>query len=149
VRFTRQAFAFRRAHAVLRREAFYNNRDIEWFDPGGCSPDWLDHSQKRLACLVRGEEGSDLYMMFNADVDPASFVLPALPPLRRWRVAADTSRSSAEDFDTEQRHTDIPPGACWIAGPRSCAILVACPSPSSTAEATLPGGTHARTASVR
>ena len=142
VRFTRQAFAFRRAHAVLRRERFYGDRDIEWSDPSGCRPDWLDHSQKRLACLVHGEEGPDLYLMFNADVDPASFALPALPPSRRWRVAVDTTRPTAEDFDTEQRRIDIPPGACWIAGSRSSAILVACPSPSSASRRTPAGGDH-------
>ncbi len=35
VRFTRSLFAFRRSHAVLRREAFYSDRDIQWFDPTG------------------------------------------------------------------------------------------------------------------
>ena len=68
--FARQVFAFRRAHAVLRREAFYGDRDIQWFDPSGRSPDWLDPSQKRLACLIRGQDGPDLYLMFNADPPP-------------------------------------------------------------------------------
>ena len=51
-RFTRQVLAFRRAHAVRRREAIYSDRDIQWFDSNGRSPDWLDPNQKRLACVV-------------------------------------------------------------------------------------------------
>ena len=96
VRFARQVFAFRRAHAVLRREAFYSDRDIQWFDPSGRSPDWLDPNQKRLACWVHGQAGPDLYLMFNADTDPASFVLPELERSGRWRLAIDTAQPSPE-----------------------------------------------------
>ena len=42
VHFVRRVFAFRRAHPVLRREAFYGEEDIQWFGPTGRSPDWLD-----------------------------------------------------------------------------------------------------------
>ncbi len=55
VRFVRRVFAFRREHPVLRREAFYDDRDIQWFNPHGGSPDWLDPGQKRLACLIHDE----------------------------------------------------------------------------------------------
>ena len=103
VRFARQVLAFRRAHAVPRREAFYDDRDILWFDPSGRSPDWLDPGQKRLACLVHGYEAPDLYLMFNADGEPTSFVLPALAPSRGWRLAIDTAQPSAGEFDAAER----------------------------------------------
>jgi glycogen operon protein len=97
VQFTRQVFAFRRAHAVLRREAFYTDRDVQWFDPAGRAPDWLDPNQKRLACLVHGRHGPDLYLMFNADTEPASFVLPELAGSRHWGLAVDTAQPSVDE----------------------------------------------------
>jgi glycogen operon protein len=56
-RFTCCALAFRRAHHVLRREAFYTGADIRWFSPRGDSPDWSDPQQKCLACLIRDQDG--------------------------------------------------------------------------------------------
>ncbi len=42
LRFSRNMFAFRGAHPVLRQESFYTASDIQWFDPSGRSPDWPD-----------------------------------------------------------------------------------------------------------
>jgi len=126
VSFVRQVFAFRRAHAVLRREAFYNDRDIEWFDPSGHTPDWLDPAQKRLGCLVHGEDGPDLYLMFNASTDSASFLLPRLTHAGKWRLAFGTARSSTGS-DAAEGHADAVSGTCYAVGSRSSAIVVATP----------------------
>ena len=128
VRFVRQALAFRRAHAVLRRETFYSDQDIQWFDPGGRSPDWFDPGQRRVACLVHGQEGPDLYLMFNADSNPTSFVLPALAGSGRWRMAIDTAQPSAGDSDSTESEAGVVDGTVCSVGARSSAILVACPS---------------------
>jgi glycogen operon protein len=125
VRCTRQIFAFRRRHAVLRREAFYTDRDIEWFDPTGRSPDWLDPSQKRLACLIHGEDEPDLFLMFNADLDPVSFVLPELARSGQWRLALDTTQPSLGDSDAADRDMGVVNGTLYAVGSRSSAILVA------------------------
>jgi len=132
VRFAGQLFAFRRVHAVLRREAFYSDQDIQWFDPGGRSPDWLDPSQKSLACWVHGQEGPDLYLMFNAATDPASFVLPELAHSERWRLAIDTAQPALADFDAAEREACVVNGTLCAVGSRSSAILVAGP-PAQTA----------------
>jgi glycogen operon protein len=124
VRFTRRVFAFRRAHAVLRREAFYTDRDIEWFDPGGRRPEWSDPRQRGLACLIRGQDGPDLYLMFNAGADPASFVLPALARPGRWELAIDTGQP-AMDADGAERDASVVKGPFYALGSRSSAILVA------------------------
>jgi glycogen operon protein len=120
VRFTRQLFAFRRAHAVLRREAFYTDRDIQWFDPAGRAPDWLDPSQKRLACFVHGQDGPDLYLMFNADTAPVAFVLPDLR-MGRWTLAIDTA--AAVDVDPLGAAGRVR-GRVFALGSQSSAVLV-------------------------
>jgi glycogen operon protein len=93
VRFVQRVFEFRRAHPVLRREAFYSDVDVQWFDADGSPPDWLDPAGKRLACWIRGETGGpDLYLMFNAENTAESFVVPDLGRSRQWRLAIDTSQ---------------------------------------------------------
>jgi glycogen operon protein len=124
VRFTRRVLAFRRAHTVLRREAFYTDRDVQWFDPTARTPDWVDPSQRRLACLVRGVDGPDLYLMFNADAQPASFILPGLSDSRRWRLAIDTAQPSL-DVDPSERDGDGVTGPQYALGARASAVLVA------------------------
>jgi glycogen operon protein len=125
VRFTRQVLAFRRAHAVLRQEAFYTDRDIQWFDPSGRSPDWLDSSQRALACLVHGQGGPDLCLLFNPGSEAVSFALPELPRSRPWRLAIDTTRPSVE-VDAQGRCPSVS-GSTYGLGSHAGAILVATP----------------------
>jgi hypothetical protein len=84
----------------------------------------LDSSQKRLACLIHDQDGPDLLLMFNADTEPASFVLPSLPPGGGWQIAIDTEQPSLGD---EAVHPDplVVQGTRYGLGPRASAILVA------------------------
>jgi glycogen operon protein len=124
VRFTRTLLAFRRMHAVLRREAFYTARDIDWFDPEGRLPDWFDPGQKRLGCLIRGHDAPDLYLMFNADTTAAAFVLPTSRS-GGWRLAIDTAQSTPEDSAAAVTSGEVE--AVYRLGGRSSAILQAIP----------------------
>jgi glycogen operon protein len=127
VRFTRNVLALRRAHPVLGREAFYSDRDIRWFDPGGRSPDWADSRQKRLACWILAEDGGDLYLMFNADPEPCAFVVPPPRPPRDWRVAVDTAQPAPRDACAAGEESPLPDGTRYELAPRSSAVLVSRP----------------------
>jgi glycogen operon protein len=123
-RFTRGVFALRRAHTVLRREAFYTDQDIRWFSPSGNSPDWLNSREKCLACLIGGQEDQHLYLMFNADIEGTIFVLP--PPSRgRWHLAVDTAQPSPGDFRAPGEEAVLANPKSYILEPRSSAVLVA------------------------
>ena len=122
VRFTRAALAFRRAQPVLRREAFYRDQDIQWFDPSGKGMNWFDPRQKRLACLVRGLDGPDLYLMFNADSEPWCFVLP--PHAEAWLVAVDTAQPSPLDICAAGEERAFTDQEHYAVESRSCAVLV-------------------------
>lgn len=124
VRFTRGVLALRRTHAVLCRETFYTDEDVRWYNPGGNGPDWFDHRQKCVACLVGGQGGPDLYLMFNADTSPVSFVLPPSPRLIPWRLAADTSRATPDDICGPGEETVVN-SASYVVESRSSVILVA------------------------
>jgi glycogen operon protein len=124
-RFARGVVALRRAHPVLRREAFYTDPEIQWFNPGGNRPDWFDPRQKRLACLIRGQDGPDLYLMFNADTVKTAFVVPPSPRPGPWRLAVDTAQGSPRDFFAPGEEAAVANPRNYIIESRSSVVLVA------------------------
>lgn len=124
-RFARGMIAFRRAHPVLRRAAFYSDADIQWFGPQGTAPAWADPGRKSFACLIFGQSEADLFLMFNADTAPSDFSIPAAPGIKTWRVAVDTSHEAAGDLYEPGKEPSIEERASFRVGPRSSAILLA------------------------
>ena len=123
-RFTRGMIAFRRAHAVLRKDAFYTDADIKWFAPNGATPDWMDPRQKSFACLILGQSEPDLFLMFNADSRSMDFSIPALPGRKIWRLAVDTSRTAPEDLYEAGKEPSMQGQISFRVEPRSSAILL-------------------------
>jgi glycogen operon protein len=125
LRFARNVLALRRAHPVLRREAFYAPGEIQWFDPGGRSPDWSDPHRRSLACLIRADDGPALYLMFNADPEPIAFAVPAPPRSGSWRVAVDTAQPSPRDCHDPGAGGALASPTRYAVGARSGVVLVA------------------------
>jgi len=123
-RFTRAMIAFRHAHPVLRKEAFYTDDEMKWFGPQGSMPNWMDPQLKSLACMVLGETQPALFLMFNAANESVEFSLPALPEAMNWGVAVDTFRPAPDDFSTAGKEPSLTGQKVFRAGPRSSAILV-------------------------
>src|SRR6516225_7916947 len=86
-RFVRGMLSLRRSSAVLRSEAFYNAREIDWFDPAGRSPDWLDARVKYVDCRLHGQEQRDLCLLFNR---ANAFTLPCAGGHESRDCAQDT-----------------------------------------------------------
>jgi isoamylase len=124
-RFARGVLALRRAHPVLRREAFYTDAEVLWLGTSGDPPDWFDSRQKALACLIRGQEGPDLCLMFNAGTEPIDFVLP--PPARSgvWRLAVDTAQESPRDLFAPGEEVAVADSRSYVVESRSSVVLVA------------------------
>jgi glycogen operon protein len=123
-RFARGVFALRRAHPVFRRNAFYTSEEIEWFNPVGIALDWFDPQQKALACWIRGQDGSGLYLMFNADTKTIKFTLPA-SRLRPWRRVADTARPSPHDVCSPGEEMILKGVSRYVVESRSSVVLLA------------------------
>ena len=120
-RFTRDMIAFRRAHPVLRKEAFYSDEDLIWFGPQGSTPDWLDPQQKSLACLIFGREDPDIFLIFNASTRPEKFSIPDVSLAKRWYMAVETFLPNPNNHiglgeEISRKILQV--------GPRSSAILV-------------------------
>jgi glycogen operon protein len=124
-RFARGLMAFRHAHSTLRREVFYTDEDLRWFNPEGATPDWLDPEQRALACLIFGREEPDLCLLFNAGSEPASFALPAPPDQAEWHLAADTFQPPPRDLAEPGEEPLVENQKFYRLGPRSSAILLA------------------------
>jgi isoamylase len=124
-RFTRGMVAFRHAHPVLRKEAFYTDAEIQWFSPQGTPPDWLDAKEKRLACLILGQSEPDIYLMFNASTEAVAFVLPPTPRGGKWHLAADTFRSAPQDLLEIGKEMVLDDQAVYQVGSRASVILLA------------------------
>ncbi len=125
LRFARSMLALRTAYPVLRREAFYRENDIRWFDPEGRVPDWSDSRLRSLACLIDAEPGPALCLMFNADNVPLPFVLPAPPRIGGWQLAADTGLPSPRDTNEAGKETAIASPFSYVLESHSSAVLVA------------------------
>lgn len=122
--FTRGMIAFRRAHAVLRKEVFYSDADIRWFAPNGAAPDWSDERQKSFACLIFGGAEPDLFLMFNADSRSVDFAIPSLSSNKIWRLAVDTGRNAPDDLYEAGREPSLQGQISFRVEPRSSAILL-------------------------
>ena len=126
-RFARGMIAFRRAHALVRKDAFYTDAEIKWFAAHGGVPDWADPRQKSFACLILGQTEPNLLLMFNAESEAVDFAIPALEEKRVWRLAVDTARAAPADLYEVGKEPALERQISFRVGPRSSAILVANP----------------------
>ena len=117
--------AFRQAHAVLCKEAFYTDREIGWFNPEGTSPNWSDPKARQLGCLILGQEEPDLCLMFNAGDEALTFDLPAAPNSGHWYLAVDTSQPSPHDLFGAGEEMALENQKGYHVGARSGVILIA------------------------
>jgi glycogen operon protein len=110
---------------VLRRQAFYTEEEISWFNPSGKSPDWFDPRRKCLACLICSHDVADLFLMFNAENEAVTFAVPPARSSRFWRLAADTGESSTLGACSPGEKAALANPASYLVQSRSSVILVA------------------------
>jgi isoamylase len=113
--FVRRMTALRRAHPALAREHFYTTAEIRWFTPEGVIPDWNDPQARSVGCLVQEGAGEAMYLMFNAEERPMTFVIPPASQGRQWRLAVDTANEIVTGCAVSQVR---------VLEPRSSAVLV-------------------------
>jgi glycogen operon protein len=137
----RRMVAFRRAHPVLDRKAFFHSADVrgwaraevEWLTLQGSpmqQPDWDDPERHALVMLLHGNAsglvdergrpivGQTLVAAFNAGADRASLRLPRIPRPWRWFLAFD----SADPTEPDGRRT-VSSGGTYPMEARSVAVF--------------------------
>jgi isoamylase len=110
--FTRELFALRRRHPMLRRRSFFRgapvsgdgSKDVTWLGPDGrelTDEDWRRSDAHALGMLLHGEASDELddrgrpvpaetlLVLVNAGAGPCVFTLPAMGA---WKTLVDTGR---------------------------------------------------------
>ena len=132
LRFTRELIAFRRRHACLELNRFFEGRplpgrpipDIAWHAARlGESPWHGDGRVLRFTIAGLGEGEEDLHVILNVSGRVVEADLPVIPG-RRWHVAVDTARPSPEDIVPRPRQRPHA-AASYLAAARSVAVLEA------------------------
>jgi glycogen operon protein len=130
LRFCRNLIRFRKAHAALRRDHFFDGsvnerglKDVSWHGTQLDHPGWDDPDARALAMTLAGFDGDcDLHVMFNMFWEPLDFELPAVPD-RRWYLAVDTAQPSPRDIADPGSEPKVP-GNNYRVEARSVVVLV-------------------------
>jgi isoamylase len=105
LRFCQNMIRFRKAHAALRRDHFFDGsvnerglKDVSWHGTQLDHPGWDDPDARALAMTLAGFDGDcDLHVMFNMFWESLDFELPVVWG-RRWSLAMDTAQPSPRDI---------------------------------------------------
>lgn len=130
LRFCRSMIRFRKLHAAVRSDQFFNGsvnerglKDVSWHGTKLNHPGWDDSGARALAVTLAGFGGdSDLHVMFNMFWNSLDFELPVVPG-RRWCLAVDTARPSPHDFADPGSEPEVL-GRTHLVEARSVVVLV-------------------------
>jgi glycogen operon protein len=116
LQFTRGMIAFRRRHASLTADRFYEGRlvpergipDITWHGTQLGQPPWSDATARVLALTVAGIENDepDLHAMLNMSTDAVEFALPEYNG-RAWHLAVNTAQGPPNDLIEPARQVPL------------------------------------------
>ncbi|MDM8531143.1 glycogen debranching protein GlgX [Anaerolineales bacterium HSG25] len=132
LRFNQRLIALRQAHPVLRRRAFFSDKDI-WLTPAGTDADWQSYP-KELMCLLNGSKENtgfdkddvDILIMFNADVTPHLYYIPPPPQEKtRWHLALDTGLQSPNDIHAPGQEVELEEPSAYLLKERSLVVMLA------------------------
>ncbi len=131
--FTRGIIAFRRRHASLTANRFYDGkviparsiRDISWHGARLHEPPWGDGAARVLAFTVAGitEGEPDLHAILNMSEEATEAALPEIPG-RGWQVTVDTALAPPRDIAGPDHQVRVSTGRYRV-GSRSVVVLEA------------------------
>jgi isoamylase len=133
LRFTRELIAFRRRHASLERNRFFEGKrlpdrplpDIAWHGARLDELPWHHGDGRVLGFTIAGltEREEDLHVVLNMSDRALDAELPVIPG-RTWHVAIDTARPASDDVVPPPRQRPHAAPARRVA-PRSVVVLEA------------------------
>ncbi|KAL8490402.1 hypothetical protein ACS0TY_026054 [Phlomoides rotata] len=95
-RFFSEMIKFRRSRHVFTRENFIGKNEVTWHEDN-----WENYESKFLAFTLHEENGSDVYVAFNAHDYFIKASIPSPPESRRWYRVVDTNLESPRDIVPE------------------------------------------------
>lgn len=134
-RFVREVIAFRKRHPIFYRPHFFTgdrvSLDIQWFSHTCNEPDWGPDSHT-LMCLIYGHHdligeylsNNDALLLFNNHPDDITFVLPATPQNKVWKLIIDTALPSPQDIRLEADALVLPDKRRYMVKGQSMVVLL-------------------------
>ena len=130
LRFWKIMIHFRKMHAAVRRNQFFNGsvnerglKDVSWHGTKLNCPGWYDSNARALGMTLAGfGADSDLHVMFNMFWKSLDFELPVVPG-RNWSLAIDTAQPSPHDIADPGSEPDVRGSKRLVEG-RSVVVLV-------------------------
>jgi glycogen operon protein len=132
LRFTREAIAFRKRHACLTANRFFDGKavrdgvaDVTWHDAELRAPNWSDPGGHFLACTLAGAAAGDphLHVMLNMNRETVDAAVPTIP-CHSWYVALDTANEPPRDIMTSETQS-VQMSARYAVHGRSIVVLEA------------------------
>jgi isoamylase len=140
LRFAREMISFRQRNPSLRRQSFYSGKidkgscmpDIIWYGAEGQQPpDWKG-DDLALAALIRGNEAEhdrdqdhDIFLMFNANIEPRTFAIPIAANGGPWKIALNTQNSEPDDIYPPGSEPPLGGKQSFSLKERSIAVMIA------------------------
>jgi isoamylase len=130
LRFWQRMIAFRKRHAVVRRNAFYTGevnkrglKDVAWHGTRLDNPGWGDSQARVLGFTLAGvDQDPDIHVMMNMYWEPLDMEVPVIAG-RQWARAVDTSMPSPSDITDPGREVAYQ-GQSYRVNARSIVVLV-------------------------
>ncbi len=130
LRFCRLMIEFRKAHAAVRRNDFFNGEanargltDVTWHGARLASPNWGDGQGRALGFTLAGfDQDPDIHVMMNMFWEAVDMDIPAVGG-HVWARVVDTSLPSPSDI-LEPGAEAAWPGQTYPVNPRSVVVLV-------------------------
>jgi glycogen operon protein len=129
LRFWRLMIEFRKAHAAVRRNDFFNGEanargltDVTWHGARLGPPDWGDGQARALGFTLAGfDQDPDIHVMMNMFWETVDMDITAVGG-RVWARVVDTSLPSPSDILEPGAETAWP-GQTYPVNPRSVVVL--------------------------
>lgn len=103
LRFFKELMAFRRSTHLLKRQSFLKADEVDWHSEMPFQPNW-DAFIDFLALTLKDKENhKDLYMAFNASINPVVATLPPAPFGYDWTYIVRTGEPSPDDFIPQEK----------------------------------------------
>lgn len=106
-RYVKLLLQFRKEHAVLKKDKFYTDSEIDWHGKEAFMPNFSSN-QTFTAFTFKGiEQSSDLYVAFNAQNTSSEIHLPKHRDGKQWRWVVNTASPSPYDFREKEARNPV------------------------------------------
>ena len=101
---TKKLISLRKSFSQLRKNVFLNEEDVTWHGMQPQQPNW-SYDNRFIAYTLKGQETDpDLYVAFNAYLNPIDIHLPPPDKGEKWKLLIDTSTEDTREKELDNKY---------------------------------------------